>query len=28
MSIINPWVDPITPSIPDDEIFEDDEDEE
>jgi len=27
MSIINPWVDPITPSIPDDEIYEEDEDE-
>jgi len=27
MSIINPWVDPITPSIPDDEIYEDEDDE-
>lgn len=24
---INPWIDPITPSIPDDEIYEDEEDE-
>jgi len=28
MSIINPWIDPITPLIPDEEIWEDDEDDE
>jgi len=27
MSIINPWIDPITPSIPDEEIYEDEDDE-
>ena len=29
MSIINPWIDPkVTPSIPDEEIWEEDEDDE
>jgi hypothetical protein len=27
MSIVNPWIDPITPSIPDEEIYEDEDDE-
>jgi len=27
MSIVNPWIDPITPSIPDEEIWEDEDDE-